>query len=243
MIKVDSLLYGIDQRLNKLSSNEHQEIQLENKILALNEAQIKLVKQKFDGSVAVSGLGFDSFRKRYEDLEILVENYDKSPLELKEKDKNLNQWSGSLSDLSSKYMFYIDSYLLANKKECKDRRININNDLAKHADVTILLANEHYKPSFEYQETFNTINSNEISVYTDGTFTPTKIYISYLRYPKYIDKAGYINFDGKESVDQDCELEDYMEDELLDLTVQNLAMYTENVSAVQSSQMRIQTNE
>jgi hypothetical protein len=32
-----------------------------------------------------------------------------------------------------------------------------------------------------------------------------------------------------------CELADYLEDELLDLTVQNLAMYTENAAAVQST--------
>jgi hypothetical protein len=64
-----------------------------------------------------------------------------------------------------------------------------------------------------------------------------------MRYPVYIDKEGYIKFDGTPSVDQDCELETYLEDELLDLTVQNLAMYTENQAAVQSSQMRIQTNE
>jgi hypothetical protein len=34
-----------------------------------------------------------------------------------------------------------------------------------------------------------------------------------------------------------------MEEELLDLTVQNLAMYTENTVAVQNAQFRIQTNE
>ena len=45
MILVDSLLYKIDQRLNKLASNDHQEIHLEDKILALNEAQLKLIKQ------------------------------------------------------------------------------------------------------------------------------------------------------------------------------------------------------
>ena len=44
MIPVDSLLYKIDQKLNKLSTNSHQQIQLEDKILALNEAQIKLIK-------------------------------------------------------------------------------------------------------------------------------------------------------------------------------------------------------
>jgi hypothetical protein len=87
------------------------------------------------------------------------------------------------------------------------------------------------------------IQSDEISVFTDGTFTPTKIYILYMRYPQYINKEGYIMLDGTPSFNQDCELETYLEDELLDLTVQNLAMYTENQSAVQSSIYRIQTNE
>ncbi len=243
MIPVDSLLYKIDQRLNKLSTNDHQQIQLEDKILALNEAQIKLIKQKVDGFSVVSGFGLDAFKKRYEDLQSLVVTYNNQPLTLSVKNAELNQWFANIHQLTPKYMFYIDSYVLADKGRCKDRKIWINKDLAKHGDISLLLNNTHYKPSFEYQETFNFLSSDEISIFTDGTFTPTKIYISYMRYPVYIDKAGYVKFDGTPSVDQNCELETYLEDELLDLTVQNLAMYTENQSAVQSSIMRIQTNE
>jgi DNA repair ATPase RecN len=88
MISVDSLLYKIDQRLNKLSTNEHQRIQLEDKILALNEAQIKLIKQKLDGTTA-DGLGLDSFKKRYEDLQKLVEPYEDHVLPLILEDANL----------------------------------------------------------------------------------------------------------------------------------------------------------
>lgn len=243
MIPVDSLLYKIDQRLNKLSTNDHQQIQLEDKILALNEAQIKLIKQKIDGQSTNSGLGLDAFKKRYEDLQSLVVAYNKGELDLSIKNPQLNQWKADITKLDPKYMFYIDSYVLADKGKCKDRKIWINRDLAKHGDLQFILNNTHYKPSFEYQETFNFLSSDEISIFTDGTFTPTKIYISYMRYPTYIDKEGYIKFDGTPSVDQDCELETYLEDELLDLTVQNLAMYTENQSAVQSSAYRIQTNE
>lgn len=243
MISVDSLLYKIDQRLNKLSTNDHQQIQLEDKILALNEAQIKLIKQKVDGISIVSGLGFDAFKKRYEDLQSLVITYNNQPLDLSIKNIQLNQWAAKLHQLSPKYMFYVDSYVIADKGRCKDRRIWINKELSKHGDLTLLLTNDHYKPSFEYQETFNLLSSDEISIFTDGTFTPSKIYISYMRYPVYIDKSGYIKFDGTPSIDQDCELETYLEDELLDLTVENLAMYTENASAVQSAQLRIQTNE
>jgi len=243
MILVDSLLYKIDQKLNKLSSNDHQRIQLEDKILALNEAQIKLIKQKVDGISIVSGLGMDSFKKRYEDLQSLIVEYKNQPLNLVETDEILNQWSADVTTLDPKYLFYVDSFILADKGKCKNRKIWINRDLAKHGDLQFILNNEHYKPSFEYQETFNSLSSNSISIYTDGTFTPSKIYIMYIRYPLSIDKTGYIKFDGTASGDQDCELESFLEDELLDLTVQNLGMYTENASAVQSAQFRIQTNE
>lgn len=243
MIPVDSLLYKIDQRLNKLSTNDHQQIQLEDKILALNEAQIKLIKQKVDGFSTVSGLGLDAFKKRYEDLQRLVISYNENPLTLTLKNSTTNQWVAYLHNLTPRYMFYIDSYITADKGECKDRVLWINRDLAKHGDLQFILNNEHFKPSFEYQETFNFLSSDEISVFTDGTFTPKQVFISYMRYPIYIDKEGYVKFDGTDSINQDCELETYLEDELLDLTVQNLAMYTENQSAVQTSMMRIQTNE
>jgi hypothetical protein len=243
MIPVDSLLYKIDQKLNKLSSNNHQQIQLEDKILALNEAQIKLIKQKVDGFSVVSGLGLDSFKKRYEDLQKLVVTYINGKLPLTLRNPEINQWVGKLNALNPEYMFYIDSYVLADKGVCKDRKIWINKDLAKHGDLQFLLNNDHYKPSFEYQETFNFLSSDEISIFTDGTFTPSAVYVSYMRYPIYIDKSGYIKFDGQPSTDVDCELEVYLEDELVDLTVQNLAMYTENAAAVQSAQFRIQTNE
>jgi hypothetical protein len=243
MIPVDSLLYKIDQKLNKLSTNEHQVVNLEDKILALNEAQIKLIKQKVDGWSTNSGYGMDAFKKRYEDLQSLVVTYNNQPLTLALKNAELNQWFANIHLLNPRYMFYVDSYVIADKGRCTNRKIWINRDLAKHGDLQFCLNNIHYKPSFEYQETFNFLSSDEISIFTDGTFIPKTINISYMRYPQYINKTGYIMLDGLPSYDQDCELETYLEDELLDLTVQNLAMYTENQSAVQSSIYRIQTNE
>jgi len=243
MIPVDSLLYKIDQKLNKLSTNEHQQIPLEDKILALNEAQILLIKNKVSGMSIPVGIGFDGFRKRYEDLQNLVEDYKDHPLSLSETDKNLNKWSGDITKLNPTYLFYISSYIIADKGKCKDRIIWVNPELTKHGDVPILLNNEHYKPSFEYQETFNEISSNKISIFTDGTFSPKKLYIMYLRYPAYIDKAGYVNFEGENSVDRNCELASFLEDELLNLTVAALADYTENISASNTARYRTQVNE
>lgn len=232
MIPVDSLLYKIDQKLNKLSSNEHQQIQLEDKILALNEAQVKLVKLKMDGT--------DKTRRRQEDLQALV--VENLPLPLAIADASLNRWAASVKDLEKPYMSYRDGYVIASKGICRDRRLWINNDLVKHGDIQFLLNNVHYRPSFEYQETFNTLADNEISIYTDGTFTPSTLHLTYTRYPVEMDKAGYIKLDGSPSMDVDCELAPHLEDELLDLTVRALAMYTENGPAANSAQIRINEN-
>lgn len=234
MISAERLSYKLDQRLNKLSTNTHQQIQIEDKVLALNEAQIKLIKRKLSNDNF--RLGLDSNKKRYQDLQFLIENFEDHKLSITEKDKNLNKWISYTKDLDPKYMFYIDSYLIADKENCTGRKVYTNADLLKHSDITTLLNNDNYKPSFEFQETLVDISSDEIHVYTDGTFTPKNLYVSYITYPKEIDLEGYVKFNGQDSTLVDSELEDYLEDELLDLAVENLAQYTENPAAAYAKQ-------
>jgi hypothetical protein len=242
MISVDSLLYEIDQRLNKLATNEHQQIPIEDKLIALNESQTKLIKIKVSTN-NIYKLGLDAFKKRYQDLQFLIENPEDHPLKLTLSDKYLNKYIAYIDQLDPKFMFYIDAYVIADKGICKNRVIYTNADLVKHADITILLNDSNFKPSFEYQETIIDIATDELHIYTDGTFEPKNLYLQYIRYPKAIDKEGYVHFDGSDSTDQDCELEDYLKDELLDLTVESLAMFTENISAVQSAKSKETTNE
>lgn len=242
MISTESLFYKIDQRLNKLSSNAHQQIPVEDKVLIANEAIIALIKNKLDTNNIYS-LGFEAFKKRYQDLQKLVEDYKDHPLPLYSKDVNLNEWAATLVDIDPQYMFYVDSYVIADKGDCKNVRVDVNNDIARHGDVPTLLNNSNYRPSFEYRETFPTIASDEISIYTDGTFTPKYLYLSYLKYPPPIDMEGYVKFDGTESETVDCILEEYLEDELLDIIVERLAMFTENNSAAAYAKQRQQEDE
>src|ERR1041385_4300708 len=114
MIAVESLLYKLDMRLNKIATLEHQVIPLENKILALNDAQIKLIKLKLDPNNPLT-LGLDAFKKRYEDLETIIEREADHPLILTLTDPNINEWSADLTQLLPKYMFYVNSYVLADK--------------------------------------------------------------------------------------------------------------------------------
>ena len=240
MIPVESLLYKFDQKLNKLGTLQHQTIAIENKLLAINEAQIKLIKTKIDPNNTL-GLGFEAFKKRYEDLQVLVSSPKESIVPVI-TDSKLNKWIVDLTKISD-YMFYVDSYALATKNKCKNRIIYIDHDLTKHADVTLLLGNNQYKPSFEYQETFDTLANNQLEIYTDGTFEYTNVYITYLRYPKKVDIEGYTDLDGNDSVHQDCELPLFLEDEILNLAIMDVAMSIGDDRNVQYSQLRIKTDE
>jgi len=242
MINVKSLIYKIDYKLNKAATLVHQEIPVENKIVALREAEIKLIKTKLNPNNTL-GFGFEANKKRYEDLQTLIESHHLHKLPLKLVDKITNKWEADLTKLLPKYMFYIDAYVTATKGQCKNNVLKVNNDLSKHADISILLANENYKPSFEYQETPCTITSNKIEVYTDGSFTMSEIFISYIRYPKKIDIEGYIDLDGNPSTNQDSELPDYLEDELVNFALMELSMITENIPSVQATGERFKTQE
>jgi len=241
MIKVEDLLYDIDLKLNKQATSQHQFIPDENKIVSINSNQIKLVLSKLNPNNILQ-LGFEGNIKRYQDIENLIEPYDNHSLEPKLADKYLNKWEASLLDLVPIYMFYIDAYLIAKKGDCR-ARLSVNNSLAKHKDVQLILNNSNERPDFDWRETFSTLTSNKIEVYTDGTFTPEELYVSYIRYPQMVDIEGYTHLDGTISVTQDCELEYYLKEALVNLVVEDLAMSTDNIPAAQSSQSRKQNDE
>jgi hypothetical protein len=227
MIPVTRLLYKLDMKLNKLATNEHQSISDANKILALNEAQLKLLKYKAES--------FDSIKSIYKDLQILV--LPNEELSVMKTNDVYHSFTASLDDLSKEFYLILEGMTLCSKDGCKDRPVYIPR-IVKHGDVYTWYKNTNTAPSFEYQETIATISKGKLYIYTDGTFTVDKLYVTYVRYPQKINIAGYIDFDGTPSFDQDCELYDELEDELLNLAVLELAINTENIPLVQLSGAR-----
>ncbi len=240
MIDVQELLYDIDLKLNKIGSNEHQGIELENKIIALNDAHINLVKNKFSEN-NIFRAGLDSLQKRYNDLETLIEK--ERFLPLIEDHTPLKSWSANLDLLKPDYMLGVpgSEYITADKGSCKNTPLVINQ--VKHGDIHTVLTNTSTNPSFEYQEVPGTLSSHRWQIYTDGTFKPVRLYLWYIKYPKKVDFEGYVHLDGKASTTINSELPYYLKEELVDITVRSLALSTENQSAAQASQLKIQTNE
>ena len=240
MIDVKELLYDIDLKLNKIGSNEHQGIELENKIIALNDAQINLIKTKFSGNNVLKA-GLDALQKIYNDIEVLIEK-DKF-LPITDDHTPLKSWSCNLNLLKPDYMLGIpgSEYILADKNNCKNNICVVNQ--IRHGDINTILNNTNTSTSFEYQEVPGTITGHRWQIFTDGTFTPKKFYLWYIRYPKKIDYEGYEHFNGAPSVIVNSELPYYLKEELVDITVRNLALSTENQNAVQASNFKQTTNE
>jgi hypothetical protein len=240
MIDVKELLYDIDLKLNKVATNEHQNIPLEDKLIALNDAQINLIKTKFSENNLYKA-GLDSFQKRYNDLEVLVEK--NGALDLEDESTLLNSWSADLNKLNPKYMLGVpgSEYITANKGECKNLPLFINQ--VRHGDISVALKNTNMAPSFEYQEVPGVISSHKWQIFTDGTFTPKKLFLWYIRYPEKVDYEGYIHLDGTPSRNINSELPYYLKEELVDVAVKSLALYTGNQGAAQAAQVKIQSNE
>lgn len=241
MISVKSLIYNLDFKLNNLTNLEHQEIPVENKIIALNLGQLRLVKLRNSQNNNLE-LGFDANIKRYHDLQNLVVSHQNKDYFPEKIDEVLNKWIVKNEDISPKLMFFISGYAMAKKEDCK-LPITLNEQLVKHRDLSVILNNSNEKPSFEYQETPVTISGNTIEIYDDGTFEYEKLNISYLKYPQKIDIEGYIDIEGNPSKTQDCELEDYLEDELLNLTIEEILSIQKDQQSLQQAMYRIKNQE
>lgn len=238
MIKVDELLNEFELKLNSLSRTDDQMIFLENKLVHLNNAQITWIKSKLNQN-NVYRVGYEGIRKRIDDLQILkITNYKLQAA----RGKN-NKYVDYLADISTitDYMFYVSSYAeVLTKSNCRDT-VTVN--LIKEGELDSLYYNENYSPSFFWRETLGTLGGDRLHVYSDGDFTVQQVYLTYLRYPKKIDKSGYVKLDGSNSADQDCELPEYAKNDIVDIAVGYAAQSTDNIAQAQFAEQRKNNNE
>lgn len=239
MIPIQELLFAIDTKANSLANLKGKYIPDETKIEVLNLSQIKLVLKKVDANNNYQ-MGMDSFTKRAKDLEVLQVPYEK--LSLTATKDLLNSYTAPLSGLANQLLVPVNAYVTATKGNCKGRILDIIVDM-RHSDVRQLLKSPHYKPMFNYQETVSSISSGIVSVYSDGTFSIEDLYISYLRYPIAMDVIGYVHLDNSASTNEDCELEYYLMNELVDLAVEEIADSIKDQSQSQLSRTRTRENE
>jgi len=236
MISVEELIYEFKLALNKVNRQDNVDIPIEDIIVYLNKAQLSWVETKLNTNNALR-VGYDSIRKRIDDLQILKE----TNIELiTNKTNNLRHlgYKCSLDNLEN-YMFYVSSYSVAKKNSCEGV---ISNDLVRSGDLETRYLDVNHSPSFEWRTTLATLGDNELYVYTDGSFDISKVFINYLRYPQKIDIQGYTKFDGTSSLSQDSELPFYAKDDLVNLAVKFAAQANDNQAQAVFAEDRFMKN-
>lgn len=236
MIPVEELDYELKLAINKAGREDNNSVSLPNRLIYLNNAQISWIKNKINPNNTLRS-GYESIRKRIDDLQII--KVDDLKLSVKKvKDSPYNPYHCSLKDISD-YMMYVTSTSKAKLGDCEEM---ISNDEIRSGDLKTYYYDTNYTPSFIWRTTLMTVGHDSLHVYTDGEFEILNVYITYLRYPKKIDKIGYIRFDGQESTSQDCELPYYAKQDIVDLAAKFALQQTENFPASQGAEDRIIKN-
>ncbi len=137
--------------------------------------------------------------------------------------------------LPKKYFDLADVRANAEKEKCK-RRINLVE--VQTENLTEILQDEFNKPSFEWDEAPYTINSDQLSVYTDN-FTISEILLNYYRYPSQLRLIDEENPESIFTSDSLIEWDDKSLDDIISLMVFNLDI-NENNQRFQLQTLRIQ---
>ncbi len=207
-----TVVYKYKLESNKLDSQDFIDLPLPTILMIINKTILGYVDAIY-GINNIFRQGVESFQRRIDDLQVLIVNDLPNITYIDEGD---NIFTGTLPD---NYLHLLRSYSLATKDLCIDRALR--NIQYSHDELNdILISKDPYRyPSFEWQELPINLAQNKIFAYTDSTFTPTELNIQYLKYPVQIDLAGYTHIDGTPSSNVDSELEDYLMEDVITLSV------------------------
>jgi hypothetical protein len=230
-----TLQLKVKQRLNKLDSQDYDNIQCWQIVEAFNKAQVEWVRRQVQG-VNITKTGDEQTKVRIDDLQKLLKE---EPLTL--SDRGLYVQS---QELPSDYLFFkrLDGH--ANKGCCDNPMAMTIAYLAEEENVPILLGDELKKPSFEWGETFCTLVGNVIRIYTNGEFGFHESHLMYYRLPRFIQVAGCVDpYTTLQSVvDVTCEFKDDIAEILVDEAVNILSGDIESTTQYQISQQNVQEN-
>lgn len=204
------------QRLNKLASNDYDNIECWQIVESFNKAQIEWVRRQLRGSNLFMD-GDEQSRRRIDDLQRLLVEIN---LPINEK----NVFYESDSELPENYLEYKRIDVLAKNECCEDKR-PMTVYLAEEDNRAQLLRDEHKKPSFDWAETFSTLINNRARIFTNGEFKLSNAQLIYYRFPVYIQIQNCIDpYTGVGSpVDIECEFKDDIVELLIDEAVAILA--------------------
>jgi hypothetical protein len=230
-----TLQIKVKQRLNKLDSQDYENLECWQIVEAFNKGMIQWVRRQIQG-INITKTGGEQTTTRIDDLQILL------------KEENLLMYDrhtyAESDSLPEDYLSYKRTMVSAKKDCCIDPKNVVTTYLAEEENINLLLDDELKRPSFEWGETFCTLVGGKLRVYTNNDFDVIGVTLMYYRLPTKIQIAGCVDpYNLTESTaDVECEFKDDITEILIDEAVQILAGDIESITQYQIAQSSTQTN-
>lgn len=170
--------------------------------------------------------------KRLREIQYFLENEGIPPT-------NGTTTTESYFELPKDYLDYSSGDLEVKAEGCSATRMDPIE--IKDANYSEVIRDNYLEPSYEYRETPFIITDNKLKVFKKD-FEIQKFLLSYYRYPKKVDIAGYTKIDGSQSSSVDPEGDDKFLDKVISLTVEDFQRNYSNTQGVQLSKDRIINN-
>lgn len=212
----------IDLRLNKLSSFAGQLIKPYQKEEALNKSLTQWIRRNKHGN-NIYKEGNESSQMRVDDLQFILK--DKEVVSYK------REFFNEIKNLPSDYLYISRVDVFATKNDCTAALIDAT--LREDANETKLLLNDNDQPSFDFEQTFYTIQGNRIKVFHNNDFTIAKTILYYYRKPKKINKT---------KLDEVWEIKDDLAELIIEGAVAILAGDIESPNVFQNSSTSVEQN-
>jgi len=203
----------IKQRINKLDSQDYDNITCWQVVESFNKAQIEWSRRQLHG-INMTKEGDEGSTRRKDDLQILLDTFDLSIT---------NEQYYYAGKLPEEYLQWkrVDIF---SKKGCCDKR-SMMVYLAEEGNLRELLRDKGKQPSFEWAETFATLKGGDVNLYTNGDFDIESAQLVYYRQPIKIQITGCSDpYTGITSTtDVQCEFKDDIIELIIDEAVSILA--------------------
>ncbi len=229
-----TLRLKLKQRLNKLASNDYDNLENWQIIEAFNKAQVEWVRRMLHGNNLYKE-GDELSKRRIDDLQILL-------TELPLVGTTNDQYFQTTNFPPADYLEYKRVSTNAITECCPDPR-SMTVYLGEEANVDLYLRDLLKRPDFDWGETFLTMINNTIRIYVRD-FTLVNPVLTYYRQPVLIEFAGVTNpYTGTVSpTDVISEFKDDIVELILDDTASLIAGDTENFNQMQREQQSAERN-
>lgn len=224
----------IKQRLNKLSSNDYDNIECWKIQEAFNKVQLDWIRKQLHGGNQYRE-GDEQSLRRVDDLQLLLTS--------KQLGGGNRDSFYQTASLPADYLAFKRVTIKGKTDECPEAR-SFKVYLAEEADANVHLSDKNTQPSFEWGETFCTLFGNRIRIYTNNEFNIVEPTLVYYRKPKPIQILGCVNPSNDKiyTVEQECEFKDDIIEVLIDEAASILAGDIESMIQVQRESQNADKN-